>query len=122
MPLMDGYHAKEVRRWACGCGGPLPGPVHGCNVVGGVFGGTLADVVALDDSLLLEEAAGQFLVGVGDVASPAVVAGEEASLDGDGDWHPPDNWVGAPEAMTSEGAVWPKGTDSGGSWLGCWAW
>ena len=67
--LVDGGQAQELGRGASGSSRAFAGPIHGRHVVSGVLGGLFADVVALGDSLLLEEAACKFEVGVIDGSS-----------------------------------------------------
>ena len=62
--LMNRSQAQKLGGWSRGSGRALARPIHSGQIVRRVLGCPFANVVALDDGLLLEEAAGEFKVGI----------------------------------------------------------
>ena len=66
---MLGLQAKDVRRQACGRGGPLSLPCNGCHVVMKSVDGVLAEVPALPKHSVVHDHCRQFQVTIGDCAT-----------------------------------------------------
>jgi hypothetical protein len=69
MSLVDGGYAEQFG-WRVSRGsGPFSSPVHSCHVVRGILGSTFTYIETLGGCFLLNEAAGEFQVGVCDITS-----------------------------------------------------
>ena len=118
MALMNGCNAKELGGRSGGCGGAFAGPIHRRNVVGGVFGRTLSDIKTLSGGFLLEEAAGEFQVGVGDITS-RIFEGHQTSADVLGENVSPEDRPVGRESVSAFGTIWVDGENAGATRNGC---
>jgi hypothetical protein len=69
MPLVGGGYAEQFGWGASRGSGPFACPVHSCHVVRGILGSTFAYIETLGGCFLLNEATGEFQVGVCDITS-----------------------------------------------------